>query len=335
MALLFLVSLTAVNVNLFIYELKKHLMQKRIEERKGIIAAFKTIDSNGLGFIRFTQFYRLFKVLYPKVKVEQVNLLFNSLDEDNTKKIDLLEFLELPTILLLRIKLMRNWDGPLPWIPKKLREFINKVLPRKHIHVIVTHKLFNFIIMILICCNVLVSCLYYRGMPQSELDLLVMADDIFLILFVIEALLKIVAYGIGGYFKSGWNRFDFAIVAFGSIFAILQSTSVLNHTTGSVLVVGLRLVRLVRIIRVLRLLGIANRFKILAHTFIRLSPILFLLCILTIVILYIYTIIGMEAFSHRITPVLGLSFDPQLNFNNLGSALFTMYVILFYIFIFF
>jgi Ca2+-binding EF-hand superfamily protein len=52
-----------------------------------MIAAFKALDQNQFGFLRFTQFLRLFKVLYPRVDVEQVNLIFNSLDEDNTKKI--------------------------------------------------------------------------------------------------------------------------------------------------------------------------------------------------------------------------------------------------------
>lgn len=34
-------------------------------------------------------------------------------------------------------------------------------------------------------------------------------------IFVIEAALKLIAFGVRGYFRSGWNRLDFAIVVFG------------------------------------------------------------------------------------------------------------------------
>ncbi len=35
----------------------------------------------------FPRFFANLLVLYPRVDVEQVNLIFNSLDEDSTKKI--------------------------------------------------------------------------------------------------------------------------------------------------------------------------------------------------------------------------------------------------------
>lgn len=38
-----------------------------------------------------------------------------------------------------------------------------------------------------------------------------------MLVFVIEAILKLTALGMRGYFSDGWNRFDFIIVAFAFI----------------------------------------------------------------------------------------------------------------------
>ena len=39
-------------------------------------------------------------------------------------------------------------------------------------------------------------------------------------LFTIEAILKMVGYGLRGYFKNGWNQFDFAIVLLSDVDAV-------------------------------------------------------------------------------------------------------------------
>ena len=60
-------------------------------------------------------------------------------------------------------------------------------------------------------------------MSQSDLDMLLIMDNVYLLLFCVEVLLKLAAFGVGGYFKSGWNRFDFMVAFFGAIFSILQA----------------------------------------------------------------------------------------------------------------
>ncbi len=44
-------------------------------------------------------------------------------------------------------------------------------------------------------------------MSQSEVGMLLIMDNVYLFLFCVEVLLKLAAYGVGGYFKSGWNRY--------------------------------------------------------------------------------------------------------------------------------
>lgn len=42
-----------------------------------------------------------------------------------------------------------------------------------------------------------------------------MSFQFFLFVFTVEAALKMIGLGVFGYFKDGWNRFDFIIVVFG------------------------------------------------------------------------------------------------------------------------
>ena len=70
----------------------------------------------------------------------------------------------------------------------------------------------NFIIGLIILNSITI------GLETSEYIMLnfgrtlLLIDNIILVLFVIEILIKLYAYGFG-FFKSGWNIFDFSIVA--------------------------------------------------------------------------------------------------------------------------
>jgi hypothetical protein len=40
-----------------------------------------------------------------------------------------------------------------------------------------------------------------------------MLNNFFALVFFLEAIFKLIAYGCKNYFKDGWNQFDFSIVA--------------------------------------------------------------------------------------------------------------------------
>lgn len=61
--------------------------------------------------------------------------------------------------------------------------------------------------------------LYYEGMKGAYRSILDFANLIFTAVFIIEASLKIVAFG-GSYLKNSWNKFDFFVVI-SSIFDII------------------------------------------------------------------------------------------------------------------
>ena len=74
--------------------------------------------------------------------------------------------------------------------------------------------------------------------------LILSLDRLCLAVFVVELALKLIAYG-GRFFRSGWNLFDFAIVAV-SLIPATQGFSVL---------------RALRILRVLRVISAAPRLR--------------------------------------------------------------------------
>lgn len=73
-------------------------------------------------------------------------------------------------------------------------------------------------------------------------------DLAFIVLFIVEAVVKIRTYGVEGYFASGWNRFDFTIVLLSLPTLLVPFFDVPD--TGAFII--LRLFRLVRIARLLR-----------------------------------------------------------------------------------
>ncbi len=52
----------------------------------------------------------------------------------------------------------------------------------------------------------------YNGQPKYWTEILFILKIIFVTVYIIEALLKLIAYGLRGYFGDWWNVFDFVIV---------------------------------------------------------------------------------------------------------------------------
>jgi len=93
---------------------------------------------------------------------------------------------------------------------------------------------------------VVIFLLYFPGLTIHPY--LIKIDHIFILIFVLEALLKIRTFGFDRYFSAGWNRFDFIIVAL-TIPSLLVDYVAIPDTS---IVIILRLFRLVRLIRFIR-----------------------------------------------------------------------------------
>ena len=131
------------------------------------------------------------------------------------------------------------------------------------------------------------------------------ANQAFLGIFVIEALIKMAAHypRIGRYFRDGWNVFDFTII----VVSLLPSTGELATVA-----------RLARLLRVLRLVSALPELRLIVTTLIRSIPSMFNVIALLSIIFYVYAVAGYHLF-HEVDPT---------HWRNLGIALLSLFRII-------
>lgn len=134
--------------------------------------------------------------------------------------------------------------------PLKTRENSERYGSLRNFSVYLTeHKNFDPFIMYCIMANTFLLGFVWYMQPDSYLGPLEKLNYTFLVIFSIEALLKIVAQGFD-YFEDKWNRFDFSIVFLTWIiitlfmFGIGQEVEIL----GTIL----RTLRIMRIFRMIQ-----------------------------------------------------------------------------------
>ena len=66
--------------------------------------------------------------------------------------------------------------------------------------------------MFIIALNTVVLCMDFYGSPKAYKDVINWANNVFVIIFTIEASLKLLGQGPRYYFHENWSRFDFLIV---------------------------------------------------------------------------------------------------------------------------
>ena len=168
---------------------------------------------------------------------------------------------------------------------------------------LVNHVFFDYFIIALILINAVILGLetspeIMKGYGQY----LLLASDIILILFIVEALLKMTAVfpRLSLYFKDGWNLFDFSVI----VLSLLPAT-------GEMAMVA----RLARLLRVMRLISTIPELRLIVTTLIRSLPGMGHVIMLMGVIFYMYAVAGYHLFSEH---------DPEL-WGSLGISLLTLF----------
>jgi voltage-gated sodium channel len=130
-------------------------------------------------------------------------------------------------------------------------------------------------------------------------------DRLFLAVFVVELVLRFAADGFrpDRFFRSGWNIFDFLVVAAAFVPGLSANSTVL---------------RLVRLLRVARLLKLMPDVGVLLDGMRRAAGPAFSLVALTALLCYLYAILGVVLFGRR---------APEY-FGDAGEALLTLFTLL-------
>ena len=168
---------------------------------------------------------------------------------------------------------------------------------RRRVKKLVEGKNFDFLIMSLICMDaVILGLMTSDAMNRFFEGGLFILDRLFMAIFIIEMIMKIFAFG-KKFFKSGWNVFDFAVIAISSV--PFASWFIIFRTF--------------RLFRLLRYVNKFTRLKQMINTFLALLPNFMAMLLVMAVFFYVFAIMAVCLFG-----------DVFIEFSDLGSSLFAL-----------
>jgi voltage-gated sodium channel len=130
-------------------------------------------------------------------------------------------------------------------------------------------------------------------------------DELFLAIFVVELLIRITAFGSRpqDFFKDGFNLFDFVVISLAFVPGVRDNITLL---------------RLVRLLRVVRLVSVMPDMRVLLRAMVRSVPPIASLALLTLLLMYVYGMVGWILFHEG---------DPE-QWGNIGEAMLSLFQIL-------
>ena len=177
-------------------------------------------------------------------------------------------------------------------------------------------KFERFIYFCIIVNGIVLAISYYEE-PVLYTNILEDMNYFFTAVFTIEATIKITAIE-KYYFKENWNIFDFFVViaSLASIIVTLFS----NFNLGGAATV----IRAFRITRVMRLVKKAKNLRLVFNTFIFTLPALANVGGLLLLLLYLYSIVGMNLFGNVMR---NNALSSNLNFETFGTSFISLFVV--------
>nr|XP_043906331.1 voltage-dependent T-type calcium channel subunit alpha-1I isoform X1 [Solea senegalensis]XP_043906332.1 voltage-dependent T-type calcium channel subunit alpha-1I isoform X1 [Solea senegalensis] len=196
---------------------------------------------------------------------------------------------------------------------------------RLMIHTLCTNHYLDLIITFIICINVITMSLEHYNQPHSLDLVLKYCNYFFTSTFVLESILKLIAFGFRRFFKDRWNQLDLAIVLLSVMGITLEEIEIsaalpINPTI-------IRIMRVLRIARVLKLLKMATGMRALLDTVVQALPQVGNLGLLFMLLFFIYAALGVELFGELVCnqdyPCEGMS--RHATFENFGMAFLTLF----------
>jgi voltage-gated sodium channel len=166
-------------------------------------------------------------------------------------------------------------------------------------------SVFQGFILGVIVLNAITLGIQTYDLSESAESRLSTLDDVFLGIFVVELIIRVAAFGSRpqSFFKDGWNLFDFTVIAAAFVPGIRENATLL---------------RIVRLLRVVRVVTVLPDLRVLIQALVRSVPPILSLAVLTIMLMYVYGMIGWILFHEE---------DSQ-NWGDLGQAMLSTFTML-------
>lgn len=154
------------------------------------------------------------------------------------------------------------------------------------------------------------------------------ANTVFVLIFTGEALIKLLGFGVDGYFRQPWNVFDFIIAVSSVVGAVIDmsagsSVAEWANTGGTGGTASmLRLFRIVRLFRFFRFLKFAKNLRRLLMTLFLSLPSLLNIFTLFLLMITIFGLVGMSLFKDV---VHNGELNDFVNFETFGSSFLLLF----------
>uniref|UniRef100_A0A8C3M5A5 Voltage-dependent T-type calcium channel subunit alpha-1G n=1 Tax=Chrysolophus pictus TaxID=9089 RepID=A0A8C3M5A5_CHRPC len=193
------------------------------------------------------------------------------------------------------------------------------------IHQMCTSHYLDLFITGVIGLNVITMAMEHYQQPKVLDEALKICNYIFTVIFVLESVSKLIAFGFRRFFQDRWNQLDLAIVLLSIMGITLEEIEVnaslpINPTI-------IRIMRVLRIARVLKLLKMAVGMRALLDTVMQALPQVGNLGLLFMLLFFIFAALGVELFGDLecddTHPCEGLG--RHATFRNFGMAFLTLF----------
>jgi len=166
-------------------------------------------------------------------------------------------------------------------------------------------RVFQGFILAVIVLNAVTLGIQTYDLSASAESALTTLDDVFLGIFVVELIIRITAFGTRpqNFFQDGWNVFDFVVIGAAFLPGIRENATLL---------------RIVRLLRVVRVVTVLPDLRVLIAALVRSIPPILSLAVLTLMLMYVYGMVGWILFHEG---------DPE-NWGDLGQAMLSTFTML-------
>ncbi len=157
---------------------------------------------------------------------------------------------------------------------------------RGYVYAFVNHRFFEWLILSAIVENGMLMLAQHKGQSAVFDELMEWFNTVVLVLFSVEMLAKILAFKLSGYLSDSWNKFDGLLVVF----------SILMYFFAGQFQFAGQITRLFRLLRLIKLIKKATALKSLLEALYISLPALANICLLVLLIMWIFAVIGVAQF---------------------------------------